>query len=247
MSDSSGLVEQVTTVRTGSLVVSTALKELNKQRRIRRMRRVVIRASEAARDAVDVPGFRWWCLFVTLTYRDAEGWDACHIRSYIKALRRYLEREGHACRYQWVVELTQSGRPHYHVLVWLPHGVRVPKPDASGQWPHGLSKIEVARNAVGYLVKYATKGGIDLYSLPKGARLFGVGGGNQSEKLAAHRAGLPMWLLEHLPDFARASKVARVGWVCRSTGAVHRSPFKLEWGRSEWGEVIVTITKRTDA
>jgi hypothetical protein len=111
-------------------------------------------------------------------------------------------------------------------------------------WRHGLTRVEKARNAVGYLVKYATKGETEVYSLPKGCRLFGVGGGMAQEKLAVHRAGLPMWLLERLPDDARGRRVARVGWIDCSTGEIYQTPFSVVVARDVWGIVQITITRR---
>ena len=210
------------------------------------MRRVVIAASEAARARLESHGGRYGCVLVTLTYRPGCAWDARHISDYCKAAKAHCEKHDVRARYQWVLELTQKGVPHYHVLWWLPEGFRLPKPDTSGAWPHGMSRVERARSPVGYLVKYATKGEVERYALPKGARLFAVGGGAESEKLATHRAGLPMWLLERLPDDARARKVAHLGWVCRSTGEIHRSPFVVLWWRDEWGFVVIEIRKRTE-
>jgi len=117
-------------------------------------------------------------------------------------------------------------------------------PDKSGMWPHGFSGIQAARRAVGYLVKYATKGSNDLFELPKHCRLFGVGGGTESERLATHRAGLPMWLHNALSPESRAKKVSFVGWVCRVTGQVFASPYIVSWCRDGWGVVTVTILKK---
>jgi hypothetical protein len=211
------------------------------------MRRVVIASAESSREFLGGRGRDCETLLVTLTYAPTAKWDARQIADYIRSVSDWARSRKLRLRYQWVIELTQRGVPHYHVLWWVPVGVRLPKPDSSGMWPFGFSRIEKARNAVGYLVKYATKGETDLYQLPKGSRLFGVGGGLQSEKLATHRAGLPMWLLDRLPDDARARKVARVGWVDLSTGEVHQTPFEVVWWRDDWGVVSITISRKEDA
>jgi len=208
------------------------------------MRRVVISSAETCRDVLARGGFRWDTLLVTLTYRPAAKWEASHVRAYIASTNLELKRRKIRARYQWVIELTAAGVPHYHVLWWVPHGERLPMPDKTGSWPHGFSRIERASAPVGYLVKYATKGSTDVYELPKGARLFGVGGGMAVEKLATHRAGLPMWLLSRLPDDAKARRVAHVGWLDLSTGEIHQTPFSVCWGRDSSGFVVITITKR---
>lgn len=242
----SGLVEQVTTHTVGHLSKRDALNDLNHERRIKRMRRVVVAGAEAARWVLSQGGNRYVAVLVTLTYRDDAEWRACDIAGYIKAVRQWASRRGIRARYQWVLELTQRGRPHYHVLVWLPRGYSIPKPDRSGSWDRGFSRVERARNAVGYLVKYATKGDLDRSSLPRGARLCGTGGGGESEKLATHRAGLARWLDSSLPEGWRVSRIARVGWVHKPTGEVFRSPFEFRVERDEWGIIVLVFTYREE-
>jgi hypothetical protein len=208
------------------------------------MRRVVIASAESGREFLSSGGRRYDTLLVTLTYRPGAEWRAEHVKQYVNATRRHIDRRGLRCRYQWVIELTQAGTPHYHVLWWVPHGERLPMPDKAGSWTHGFSRIERARNAVGYLVKYATKGTTDLYSVPKGARLFGVGGGEASEKLSAHRAGLPMWLLHRIQADSRGRRIAHVGWLDVSTGEVFHTPYSVAWERDAWGIVHFKIIKR---
>lgn len=242
-----GLVEQVTTHTVGHLSKREALSDLNHERRIKRMRRVVVAGAEAARWQLSQGGARYAAVLVTLTYRDDADWRASDIRGYVTALREWARRRRIAARYQWVLELTKRGRPHYHVLVWLPRGYSIPKPDRTGAWSLGLSRVERARNAVGYLVKYATKGDLDRSALPRGARLCGTGGGGESEKLATHRAGLARWLDSALPAFARATRVARVGWVDKDSGLIFRSPYELRIDRDSWGVVQLTFITRGES
>lgn len=238
-----GLVGQVTTVtRTlPCLGIREALRGLNQQRRVRRMRRVVIAAADATRD---LPGFRSRGILVTLTYREREPWRSEDVTQYVRAVREFLRRRGVMCRYQWVLELTKRGRPHYHVLFWVPPSVRLPKPDTSGQWKHGLTRIEKARRPVGYLVKYATKGGVEDGTLPYGARLFGVGAPDKSVRLARHRAGLPAWLAASSDPDEWLSRVTRVGWVERSSGLVHVTPFDTIFFRDSFGFVVVVVQQK---
>jgi len=144
---------------------------------------------------------------------------------------------------EWVIETTKRGVPHYHLLFWVPHGTRIPKPDESGHWPHGMSRIEVARRAVGYIVKYATKG--TDHELPRGARLFGCGG-DRSARHLAHRAGLPRWLRESASPGVRCIRVTGAGWLEVETGLTHRSPYELHWGRDPIGLVTLTIATRLE-
>lgn len=244
MASLTGLVESVTTVSVGHLNPSLALSELNKRRRIRRMRRVVIASAEAARSFLTEGGSRYACIMVTLTYREEVAWQPQHIAEFRKAVVQRATRAGVRIRFQWVIELTQRGKPHYHALLWVPFGYRIAMPDRNGDWKHGSTRVETARKPVGYITKYATKGSSELYQLPKHARLFGVGGGLCFEKHVAHRAGLPMWLDSVLLPEARGRRVARVGWVCSVTAEIFSSPFEVGWSRDSWGIVVVTITRR---
>lgn len=120
-------------------------------------------------------GNRFKAAMITLTYADINGWQPKHITEFCKRVRMHLQRRNHAFRYAWVMELQKRGAPHYHLIVWLPKGVTLPKADKCGWWPYGFTNAVWARNAVGYLAKYASKGG-ESKDFPSGARLFGSGG-----------------------------------------------------------------------
>lgn len=238
-----GLVGQVTSggssIRMPTLSKKGALKELNDRRRFRRMRRVVIGAADASRDFVQRGGSRFDAVFVTLTYQQEAFYTTRDISGYIKATREWLQRRKVKAFYQWVIELTKKGKPHYHVLWWVPKGMKLPKPDASGFWQKGLSRIERATRPVGYLVKYATKGGET--EIPKGARLFGVGAQDEGVKLARHRFGLPTWLHDRTDSDIRCQRVAHVGWVEKQTGVIHDTPYTFTVSRDWWGFIVVSI------
>lgn len=167
-------------------------------------------------------------LMVTLTYRDSVDWDASQMSRYIKHVREWLKRKGHPFRYTWVFELTKRGRPHYHVLVWLPKGLTMPKADKRGWWPHGMTRTEWARNAVGYLAKYASKGTDDV--LPKGVRLYGVGGLTLPSRLVRAWWNLPVTVRRWGFPADRWRRASGGGWVCRASG---------EWRESLWTVQIV--------
>lgn len=121
-------------------------------------------------------GMRYRAAMITLTYREELAWEPRELSDFLMRCRKHLQRRGLAFRYVWVAELTKRGALHYHVLVWLPHGVKLPKPDSAGWWKSGLSRIEWARKAVGYLAKYASKATEENREFPRGCRISGNGG-----------------------------------------------------------------------
>lgn len=167
---------------------------------------------------------RWKPAMVTLTYADALSWDAGHISAFLKAVRHYLRRRGERLRYVWVAELQTRGAMHYHVLLWLPKGVTLPKPDKRGWWDHGSTRIEWARRAVGYLAKYASKGETEQGDFPKGARISGVGGLDEPGKVEYRWWRAPSEAREF---FGPGVDIRRVngGRVCRDTGLFWASPW----------------------
>ena len=71
---------------------------------------------------------------------------------------------------------------HYHIALVMDKMYKVDMPDKSGMWEYGMSHVRRIRN-VGYMLKYVGKTEQkDLYSYPKGARLYAtsvnnIGGG----------------------------------------------------------------------
>lgn len=121
-------------------------------------------------------GFRK--LFVTLTYAANTRGNKRDVSECINRMRQWAGRLGVQVRYVWVAEVQKRGALHYHLLIWLPRALHLPKLDKRGWWPHGMTKVETARNPVGYLCKYASKcRPDDLKRLRKGTRLYGYGGG----------------------------------------------------------------------
>lgn len=194
--------------------------------RLRRLKKNVI--TSARYHSKEAAGFKSKAVMVTLTYRDDDDWYAKDISTYIASVKKYFERKGHAFRYVWVFELTKRGRPHYHVLIWMPKGMTMPKADKRGWWPHGLTRTEWARNAVGYLAKYASKGTDDV--LPKGVRLYGVGGLSQKSRLFRAWWNLPVSVRRWGFPADLWRRALGGGWVCRTTG---------EWRPSQWKVLIV--------
>lgn len=153
-------------------------------------------------------------LFITLTYRAIDGYRGRHISEYLNELRRTVKFE---LRYVWVLELQKRGAPHYHLVLWIPRGERIPMPDRSGMWQHGSSQVERARSPVAYIMKYASKG-TETDKIPRGARICGGGG------LGTFGRRIVRWWL--LPAYQRVrctieDNVHRCrggGWVSFATG-----------------------------
>lgn len=218
--------------------LSLILHALSRRRRIQRMRRTVLRFADAAREGM-VQGGRCVCLImVTLTYRSVDDWEPGHISRYVQRSVAWLERRGCSYAYAWVVEMQKRGAPHYHVLFWLPDGVKLPKPDVCScrqrtpLWPHGMTRIERARSP-GYIVKYASKG--EEEPLPFGARLFGVGSFDRHWRRLACWAALPAWLRDLSEEGDVIARLARMGWLNRSTGEVYEPEWRFKFERDEEG------------
>ncbi len=224
-----GLVPSKTTVNP---LVSFA-PSVVAERRVKRLKKSVW-ASGHLHGIAD-NGFRppvvW---FVTLTYRGVDDWKAEHIKNAVNAFRRWCKDRGYACRYTWVAELQSRGAVHYHLLAWLPQGVRMPMWDRrtvtikGGRmacwWPHGMTNRQPAKAGVGYLMKYLSKLG-ELTRFPKGLRLYGIGGLNQQGRQLRSWLNLPEWVkLSHgVGEITRAA----CGYVVRATGEILEPAFRL--------------------
>lgn len=166
---------------------------------------------------------------LTLTYADADAWKPEHITALLNHMRNWMRRHGdHTFRYVWVAELQQRGAVHYHVLVWLPRGLTLPKPDKQGWWPHGMTNWKWAKKAVGYITKYATKLESKMdEGFPKGMRLHGSGG--LDDHGVAHRAWrfLPEWIRNECHPGMRVTRKEGGGFVSRETGETWESPWEI--------------------
>lgn len=181
---------------------------------------------------------------LTLTYAPQHDWAPGQISDLVRHIRQWLKRKGVVMRHVWVQEFTKKGRPHYHMLLWLPKGLTVPKPDKQGWWPYGFTKIEWAKFPVGYLAKYASKAD-SLHPPAKGARMHGNGGvsfdmvmcdkGGTVEPFAVEGRleqrwwKLPAWLredgVEPSDRVRRAESGSGGGFVNPGTGEVYKSPW----------------------
>lgn len=172
---------------------------------------------------------RWRVAMLTLTYRDDVEWGPGQVSSVVRHLRQWLARKGVPMRFVWVQEFTKRGRPHYHMLLWLPLCIGKIFPDERGWWPHGFTRFEWARNAVGYIAKYASKGDA-LHQPAKGARMHGNGGLTGDALLEQRWWKLPGWLrgdVKPSDRVRRAQAGTGGGYVHPDTGEVHRSPWEV--------------------
>jgi hypothetical protein len=172
--------------------------------------------------------------FVTPTYKGVDDWGPNHIADALQGYRHWCSSHGHDCRYTWVGELQRRGAVHYHLLVWLPRGVRMPKWDmphrlASGKekpafWPHGSTNTEIAKSGVGYLMKYLSKLG-ELTRFPKGMRLYGMGGLCKAGRAVRAWYNLPEWVKRSYGVGEVVRKA--VGLLVRATGEILEPAYKV--------------------
>ena len=189
----------------------------------KKLRHNVITSARLIAEGLQEGGFRYRAVMVTLTYRPEVQWFPRHVSEFLDRARKHLHRRFAApLIYVWVHESTKAGRPHYHVVLFLPRGITLPKPDKQGWWPHGMTRIEWARKAVGYIAKYASKGSDDM---PKGARCCGTGGMTPSQRQVRR-----WW---RLPGRIRATTVPEDD-VRRATGGGFVSRVTGERWEAEW-------------
>lgn len=194
------------------------------------------------------------CLMLTLTYRNGDSggveWSPRHISECLKRIRQWMKRRGWPVRYVWVAELGErSGRLHYHVGLWVPCGESIPFVDAQGWWPHGATNVERARHAVGYLMKYLTKGSTEtaLGEYPKGARVYGIGGVAVAERRVRSWLNRPAWLQARFDCTAQVHRAAGGGWTDPGTGEWWPSEFRAVYGDGRLALFRVHQHARCDA
>lgn len=199
----------------------------SKATRLKRMKCSIITAARLHVES-QPNGFRKQrAAFITLTYRPGVTWEANHSSSIIRHMRQWFARRGEKMRFVWVMELHLDGRPHYHALVWLPKGLTLPKPDKQGWWPHGHTKIEYARNPVGYIAKYASKGEHSGFKFPDGARIHGSGGLTGEALLEQRWWKLPSWCREITSPSDRCKRMKGGGIVSQDSGEIFITPWAV--------------------
>jgi hypothetical protein len=167
---------------------------------------------------------------LTLTYQNAAAFSSRHISAFLDRARRAIKRLGFNLPYAWVLE--RASHLHYHLIVWLPRGMKFDHGNLKRWWPHGCTWVESCRG-VGAWGRYMAKFN-SIAMVPVGARVFGHGGLDESGKMAVSRSALPRWLLAMLPKGHRARRCAGGGWVNTVTAEVYLSPYI--W--TPWGAVL---------
>jgi hypothetical protein len=204
--------------------------------RLKGMKKGVINGARLHEQDLKSLNQRFHCVFVTLTYRDGVAWEPKHISSCLYLMRLWCKSMHVKFRYVWVAEIQEKRKRkfgdgaghcvHYHIMIWLPKALQLPKPDKRGWWPHGMSKTEKARNPIGYIAKYASKG--TKFDFPPGCRLHGCGGLSLISRLERTWWSLPSCIRGMYPD--KTDKVRRAkggGWFVHSTGEWFASLFKI--------------------
>jgi len=206
----------------------------NKAARLRRMAKSVKTSGRLHQLEANSGGYRSFLVMVTLTYAPSQDHDKRDISRFLKRVREWCRRRAIRFRYVWVLELHKSGRPHYHVLIWLPRGYHLPKPDKRGWWPKGSTRIEGARKPVGYLAKYASKLASaaqeehsTFNAMPKGARIHGAGGLSERSKRIRRWWLSPMWVRRQWHPQEDARPCPGGGWISRVLGDWLPSPWSV--------------------
>lgn len=189
------------------------------------MRRSVKAASRSVEEVMHAVSIGWRPWFVTLTYRPGVEWSPGHISTFLDCVRKWAARRAVALAYVWVAELQRRGAVHYHVVMWVPKGVSLPKPDKQGWWRCGMSQTERARRPMSYLLKYTSKG--DLGSFPKGLRLCGFGGLSPDARVVRSWMCLPTWLVARCDVMQRFKRAPGGFWIGADTGEVFLSPWRF--------------------
>lgn len=196
--------------------------------RIWRLRKNVITSARLLVDNMTNGGFRYFLGMLTLTYAPGVDWQPHHIPDLQKRIRSWLRYRGHRYAFVWVCELQERGAPHYHILIWVPHGLRLPKADQCGWWPYGSTRIEKVEKPIGYLIKYLSKGQDSIHRYGKGQRTHGSGGLDPKSKRERRWWLAPRYVREKWPDCEDDVRPAPGGgWVSRSTGEWIASPWKF--------------------
>lgn len=184
----------------------------------------------------------WRPLMVTLTYRDKDDWLPDQISRFMKTVMNWAGRQGFKLPYIWVMELQKRGAPHYHVLLWVPSRLLLPRPDKQGWWSYGSTNVLAVKNAVGYVAKYASKFESKDAAFPPGARIHGIGGLTPEEKRIVAWWKLPKDLRQGDEGSCVWRRAPGGGWANNETGERVQSEWSIEGHSETWR--FVRMVKR---
>jgi hypothetical protein len=207
------------------------------QRRVHAWAGVLPRRPRRLRRAASAVGVGPRMVMMTLTYRDVNGWHLYDIRDFMKALHQVLGSSLYG--YAWVLEMQKRGVPHYHVILYVKRGTRIPKPDER-LWKHGLSKIETVKSPF-YICKYTSGKKQKQYQkegFPSGARMFAVKVYQtdlpDDDMMEFRLSSAPSWLRPHIKEAyatigleLRWRRVVGGGWLIVQTGERLCSPWQV--------------------
>jgi len=138
-------------------------------------------------------------IMISLTYKVGDLFQLRDITNFIKRLKRVRE----VLAYTWVLEMQARGVPHYHLIVAVKHGVKIPMPDKIGLWKKGFTKVEKART-IWYVASYTGKE-YQKQGLPKFFHMYAVWISekilenlNSYTKWNLKKSTYPCWLVEIL-------------------------------------------------
>lgn len=202
--------------------------------RLNRLSRSVMTAARLIVEDLEAEKIRFKAWFITMTYRPGVAWEPLHITETLKRVREWCNRQGVKFRYVWVAEIQEKRKAkegghcvHYHLMVFLPVGLHLPKFDKRGWWMHGSTQTVHAKKPVGYMAKYASKGG-DAGYFPKGCRLHGCGGLVLKSRWIRTWWMCPRYVRETWPEPSNCPRRAvGGGWLSKLTGDWIPAKYKL--------------------
>ena len=116
--------------------------------------------------------FKTRMVMIRLTYAGVDDYKPGHINDYVKKLKQSLGNN--LWGFAWVSEIQERGAVHYHLILVVKRGTRIPVPDKSGMWKYGYSRIETAKTPFYLLVYTGKEKQKDLTRYPKSCRLYSV-------------------------------------------------------------------------
>lgn len=192
-----------------------------------RCRKTLLNTARLLTKQMQARKHRYRVAFLTLTYAKVDGYSPGHVHAFMTHLRNWLTRRGIPCCGLRKLEMQKRGAVHHHLMIWLPKGVTLPKPDKRGWWPHGLTNCQWLRNGYGYAAKYVSKAEQD--TIPKGARLYSVFGLDPDQKTEVSWWITPKYVREAFPLDAghRPIRAKGGGWISRLTGEMVYSEWQF--------------------
>jgi hypothetical protein len=215
------------------------------KQRWKKLRCATITGARLIEQQLSQGGQRTFPVMITLTYSPRVLWSSRHVSDFLKISREWFRRRGRKFYYAWVAELMKNGMVHFHVIVWMPKGYRLPKPDKHGWWPHGMTRIEGARNPVGYIAKYCSKTDQPNW-FPKGLRTHGRGGLDVTSRIEARWWSSPGWVRKWCSSITDVRRVTGGGFVCVDTGEWQASPWHVVFSAGRVHLISLLAYQRPD-